>query len=525
MRRFGVALLLAAALCATGCGDDDKKTGPDVRSPETTETDGEKLTEPGFDASVDIGPIVHEVRTEDFPYFPDVSAQDLPDEEIVHLQSCNFGYAFAPWTSPPAPDRYEPPLPPDEGVGPDHIAWADPDPPETWLLPGHDGRGDLVMPGFSDNMPLFARGEPWNGAQRCFETPDGAVLLTEEQAWQLYVDVAQKSTGLPVNTAAHVRTVLGIRGSSPGTFQWNGNTPNRFNDTLVLIWRDDGGNGRVREFAAHTDTGPYDFGWHSSSSLRPNRRYRYINGWHKDYNALKINEWEYQVRDDNNKNGHWDSDRNGWMPPAGADDHDRTGSGHNIHCASVNAPLYSAAVSNWSAGCQVIPGIASWTAFITAAWTGSGDSVDYFLIDSRDIDPTVWHDCTAENGTHECPFRVKSLPFQKSENTAGSSSDTFDQYNCSTANESGPEHVYVLDLDSDAFLHIQVDDTSAAGPDIDVHLLDGSDASACLMRDNISFSYQVPPGRYWIVADTFVEGGVPLTGPYTLDITMEEEAW
>ncbi len=506
-------LLALALLLAAGCGDDKKKKSKEDVFAEVR----------GDDALVAdlVGPEDVPVP-EDLPSVEDLPGQpDLGPEEIEEppLESCNFGYDFAPWTPPPA--MAPPPPPPDEGWNPHgHIAHAEPEPPYTWTLPVPGARNDLVMPGYTDNMPLFERGMDWNGAKRCFELPDGAVLLREEEAWELYRAIAEETVGLPLNTAPGVRTVVGLRGTYPGTFAWNGNTPNRFNDTLVLLWKEADGTRRVKEFAAHTDTGPVDFGWHASSSLRPNRRYHYINGWHKDYNALRIDEWEYMVRDDTNKNGHWDSDRNGWLPPLGADDHDRTGSAHNIHMASVSAPLFDAAVNNWSAGCQVIPGIASWTEFITTAWTDSGDPVDYFLIDVRDIDPRAWGPCQPD-GTRECPYRIESFPFKTSGNTAIATSSVFDSYNCSGANESGPELFYVFNLDSWATVHVQVDDLAPGPPDIDIHLLDGDSPEACLIRDDVAFSIELPPGRYYIVADTYVEQGNPLVGPFVLDVSLE----
>jgi len=146
----------------------------------------------------------------------------------------------------------------------------------------------------------------------------------------------------------------------------------------------------VREFPVHTDVGARDFGENSSSSLRPNRRYHHINGWHRStYNALYMIDEGYRVRDDTNHNGHWDSDRNGWLPPRTANDRDRIGGAHNIHTGQVEGSLGTARVGGNSAGCQVIPGMANWIEFIEWLWTGEGDVVEYFLIDVRDIAPDV----------------------------------------------------------------------------------------------------------------------------------------
>ncbi|HOX47339.1 MAG TPA: hypothetical protein PK668_27345 [Myxococcota bacterium] len=440
--------------------------------------------------------------------------------------SCTFPYDN--WFGPPPPP---PPSPrPERWVGPgpapepgvvDSIAWVEPLPPSvSWLpLPAPSPGGDkaIVFPDYSDDMPLFERGQAWNGETRCYETPLGVQHLDEAQAHDLWVAIAERTTGVIVPKTPGRRSVVGLRGAYPGTFAWHGNPPNRFNDTLVLLWVDAAGARHAREFPVNTDTGAHDFGEDSSSSIRPNRRYRYINGWHRGYNALQIDLAGYRVRDDHNTNGHWDSDRNGWLPPAG-DDHDRAGSGHNIHMGSLDAPLGDALVDVWSAGCQVIPGTANWREFITTAWTAEGDPVDYFLIDARDIPPELWWPC-APDGSHACPYPIGALPFTDSRTTAGVPTRSFDVYNCSAADESGPEVMYVLTTDVGGTLSVSVD--CPAGVDIDVYLLDGDDHRACLVRDHTDFTYDLVPGRYWIAADTFVEAGAELAGGYTLHVSLQ----
>ena len=516
-------LLCPCLLLLAGCGDRDAPAswyyntppdgdaavdsgaeGGDAAADGTAETGQDATLEGGSeDSSADGG--------ED-------SGEDAGEDGGSTLTSCNFGYdaMFTYSLSAPLP---APPPPQDvESDGPDTIAHAEPPPPHTYLL--KDWRDvdpeDIAMPAYDDDMPLFERATDWTEPTRCFETPTGVQLLTEEQAYDLYRDIAEKTTGVAMNTATDFRTVLGLRGSYPGQIAWHGNLPNRFNDTLVLLWIDSAGAKHVREFPVNTDTGAYDFGYHSSSSLRPNRRYQYVNGWHNTYNALHVDESGYRVRDDANKNAHWDSDRNGWLPPDGNDDHDRTGSGHNIHMGSLDAPLGTAPVNRWSAGCQVIPGMANWTAFITRAWTQMGDKVHYFLVDTRDIPYDVWQACTPD-GSHECPLPIDSLPFSAVGDTT-SGSEQFDVYNCSSADESGPEIVHVLHVDTVGTLQVSVDCQEPV--DIDVHLLDGDDANACLARAHETLTYAITPGRYLIVLDSFVDGGTVLSGSYTLNVSL-----
>ncbi|MBU1239602.1 hypothetical protein KJ865_07815, partial [Myxococcota bacterium] len=378
---------------------------------------------------------------------------------------------------------------------------------------------DLIMPDYSDNMPLFSRARDFAGVPRCYETPTGARLLFEDEAYDLYVSIIETTTGATVNKTPQFRTVIGLRGAYPGIFEWNHNSPDFFNDTMVLLWKESNGEKRVKEFPVNTDTG--DNTYTSTSSLLPNRLYKYVNGTHRGYNALAMYEWNYDriyhTADDANANGHWDNDRNGWLNTASTVDFVRVGSAHNIHMGSVSAPLGTARVAGWSAGCQVHPGMANWTEFITNAWTASGATADYFLVDTRDINLAVWGAPCTPDGSHDCPFTVNSFPFNHSDTTTGGGSQ-FDYYGCSTANESGPEKVYELRIASHGTLTATVDCTGSV--DVDVHLLSIDDPNACLTRAHISFDFDVVPGRYLLVVDSFVSGTTSLDGAYTLHLTL-----
>jgi hypothetical protein len=438
-----------------------------------------------------------------------------------------FHYARMAERPAPSPAPWEEQLPDLEFPRPQAIVHAEPEPPGLTRVriadPDERGSGGvpyIVLPTYTDNMPLFDRGKAWDTAQRCYETPRGVKMLSEAEAYALYRSIAELTTGVPMVETAGRRNVIGLRGAYPGRLTFHGNRPDRFNDTLVLLWIDTAGLRHVREFPVNTDTGAHDFGTDASSSLRPNRRYRYKNGWHRGYNALQVDESGYGVRDDTNHNGHWDSDRNGWLAPTDARDHDRTGAGHNIHMGSVDAPLGEAAVDRWSAGCQVIPGQANWQEFITHAWTREQDPVDYFLVDVRDIDHRVWGPC-APDGTHACPYPIESFPFTATGDTRNVSERRFDVYNCSPANESGPEVVYFFTVDRSGTVTASVDDVPGDEVDVDVHLLDADDSRACLARSNISLSQAVGPGRYFLIVDTYVSGGVEKSGPYRLTVRFE----
>jgi hypothetical protein len=245
--------------------------------------------------------------------------------------------------------------------------------------------------------------------------------------------------------------------------------------------------------------------------------YRHTNGLHRDYSALPIAEFGYRVRDDANKNGHWDSDRNGWLPPDTDPDHDRAGSGHNIHMASENAPLGQALVGAWSAGCQTIVGRANWEEFITHAWTGFGDEVDYFLVDTRDIDKRVWGPC-AEDGSHACPFEIQALPFSRQFDTSAGDSG-FDSYNCFSGDQPGPEVVFLLVINQPVRIAARTECQMPARAT--VYLLDADDSLACLLREETQIAYDLVPGRYFIIVEPLVENDQVLSGSCELSVDYD----
>lgn len=442
------------------------------------------------------------------------NTDDREDDDPGRRKSdCGFNYTsvFGPSPSSATFDPTPLDLEPGTGVtvrGVDIVAHAEPRP-----LGVSFSDSGLTMPTYRDSLPLFERAEAWNGDTRCFELPTGATDLTEAEAFDLYVEIAEKTTGTEMDLRSGVRNVVGIRGAYPGSLEWHGNAPNKFNDTIVLLWKE-GREKRVLEFPVTTETGAKDFGRNSSSQLRPNRRYSYKNGWHRGYNAIAMSEWNYPVRDDTNNNGHWDSDRNGWKS-GGAKDYDRDGGAHNIHMASVSS--LGAPISTWSAGCQVIPGTENWTQFVETAWVELGEPVDYYLVDVRDIDSRVWDGPCEPDGTHACPYDIDRFPFVDYNDTTYGES-LFDQYNCSLADESGPEIVYLLTVDGYGTLDVSVD--SKDGADIDVHLLDADDADACLTRGHLDLSKPIGPGRYYVIADSWVDEGTEFSGEYRLRVDL-----
>jgi hypothetical protein len=499
-----------------GTNDDINTEKPDENTYETVDELSDEYSDDSTDEFTDTEDEEKEDNNED----KTDTDQEIPDENEIELPtSCNFTYESEFIHTPlfyTMPDKLE-----TSNIEPPSmleiaISHSEPKPPYTYTQYLKNIMKSITMPGYNDNMPLFDRADQWLGAKRCYEFGGYAHELSQSEAYDLYREIIKKTLGRDIDTTPGTRTVLGLRGAYPGTFKWHNNYPDRFNDTIVLLWTSVEYGKHAREFPASLDTGAYA---HSSmSSLLPNRMYRYINGWHSGYNALQISEpISYRTADDANKNGHWDNDRNGWLNySASAIDFIRIGGAHNIHLASVNAPLGTAKVGVWSAGCQVIPGRTNWDEFINNAWTGLNDIVEYYLVDVRDINDSVWEEppCT-EDGSRECPFKIKSFPYTHSADTSLSPWSEFDIYGCNAADESGPEYVYELTVNKYGKLNVSVDCDDPV--DIDIHLLSMDDRNACLTRAHISFSWDIAPGRYLIVADTFEN----FSGHYTLNVSFE----
>jgi hypothetical protein len=145
--------------------------------------------------------------------------------------------------------------------------------------------------------------------------------------------------------------------------------------------------------------------------------------------------------------------------------------------------------------------------------------VDYFLVDARDIAPQAWGDCD-EDGTRGCPYSISSFPYERTDDTTNATQVEFPEYNCSTADEAGPEQVYVLTVDATGILTADV--LEEEGVDVDVHLLDGDDPDACLTRGNYGLEAEVTPGRYWLVVDSWSDGDQDYAGGYTLSVDFQD---
>jgi hypothetical protein len=130
-------------------------------------------------------------------------------------------------------------------------------------------------------------------------------------------------------------------------------------------------------------------------------------------------------------------------------------------------------------------------------------------------------DGSASDGGVNCPpglICVSTFPYHDDNDTSASTSRQYDGYGCSPAtDESGPEIIYRLDLSEAGFLSAAVAD-DVPGVDIDLQLLGSQDPADCIDRGNYGVSAHVQAGTYYLIADTWVDAGQELAGPYALDI-------
>lgn len=122
-------------------------------------------------------------------------------------------------------------------------------------------------------------------------------------------------------------------------------------------------------------------------------------------------------------------------------------------------------------------------------------------------------------GTPCNPIVVREFPSEHAGDTREAESSLIDLYDCPDdgADESGPEVYYVVDVPARGVLSVSVNDRPGDDTDIDLYLLDGPAADACITRGNRGLSWTVDEGRWWIVADTWVNArGEALAGEYTL---------
>jgi hypothetical protein len=130
-----------------------------------------------------------------------------------------------------------------------------------------------------------------------------------------------------------------------------------------------------------------------------------------------------------------------------------------------------------------------------------------------------------EDGTAEHPFVIPVQDgwahYTDSRDTTEAPSDQMDVYPpFDHLDESGPEYFYTFEVDGPVQVRASLAYPEPAGVDNDIHLLTSTDPSSVLDRAHYAFTSHVEAGTYFLVVDTYVADGVPLVGPYALEVTI-----
>lgn len=122
------------------------------------------------------------------------------------------------------------------------------------------------------------------------------------------------------------------------------------------------------------------------------------------------------------------------------------------------------------------------------------------------------------DGSPASPFVIDQLPFAHVADTSASSHRNLDLYTCATQDESGPEYLYELRLETASSLWIAVFDRGAV--DIDIHVLDSPTEDGCIDRAHQELEVSLAAGTYLLALDTFVSGS-ERAGEYVLVVMAE----
>jgi hypothetical protein len=135
--------------------------------------------------------------------------------------------------------------------------------------------------------------------------------------------------------------------------------------------------------------------------------------------------------------------------------------------------------------------------------------------------------CQFQDGTFEHPFFIHGNPllpdYRDARDTKDATSSVVDSYpGFENVDESGPEFVYMFALEARtrvrAFLAPE-----PAGTDVDLHILSSANPIVLIARHDSAVDLLLDPGRYYLVADTYVGSSGAKAGPY--DLTVGFTAW
>lgn len=197
-----------------------------------------------------------------------------------------------------------------------------------------------------------------------------------------------------------------------------------------------------------------------------------------------------------------------------------SGTDVDVHLLSSAKPLTLVARSDRGVDELLEPGLYH-IVLDTFASSGTPKPGPYAL----SVSLVEWHAGTATDPLlpgedADAPLKLPFV-FSDSRDTTNATSDSFDKYpGYENLDESGPEYVYKFTVDEPARLSAFIDYTEPDGTDIDLHLLSSIDPPVVMKRGTRSVYSLLEPGTYWLVMDTYVDGGVEQKGPYNLSLAI-----
>ncbi len=135
-----------------------------------------------------------------------------------------------------------------------------------------------------------------------------------------------------------------------------------------------------------------------------------------------------------------------------------------------------------------------------------------------EIEAAFAGDFTPHEGDKDEPIPVTDFPFDDNRDTSDHAAGGcfFNFYSgAQDVDEWGREFVYRVEICHDGELMATVDG-DGGGVDNDVHILTDLSQNACVARGNNSASFEVSPGTYYVVVDTYVDDAVLQGGPFDL---------
>ncbi|MBW2275907.1 MAG: hypothetical protein JRF63_00360 [Deltaproteobacteria bacterium] len=127
-------------------------------------------------------------------------------------------------------------------------------------------------------------------------------------------------------------------------------------------------------------------------------------------------------------------------------------------------------------------------------------------------------DFVPNEGDRDAPIPVSDFPHADSRDSSemAAGGNFFNFYSCAEGvAEWGREFSYRVEVCHPGVLVATVSGDDS-GVDNDVHILSSLSEDACLVRGDESATYDVEPGTYYVVVDTFVDNGVLHGGPFDL---------